>query len=253
MRTMILMTAVLGLGGACQTPQPKPDPVSLPMPAVATPGTAVTTPVATASEVVPDDGKPVDVSLKVEAVTPRGQTFVDSGETLHTGDKIALHVGVNVPAYVYVALAAADGTQNLIFPRDDSNADGAILKPGGDRRVPAEGQWFRLDKTVGHEDIFVYASKKPLSKDDVLGRVVADNKKPRKAIAGKGGKHPAPKPRPRNNDSGGTGHPTGAVVAANNDAPAASNDDTRGLELVDESTTGPDQVTRRHFSIDHSK
>jgi hypothetical protein len=163
-------------------------------------------------------------------------------------------VGVNAPAYVYVALASADGSQAVIFPKADGQPDSAILKPGAEQRIPGDGQWFRLDKTVGHENIFVYAAKKPLTKEDVLSRVVADNKKPRKATPPKGAgpRKPPKQPKP-SHGGGGVGNTTGTVVAANDDAPVASNDDTRGLELVDEATVGADQVTRKHFTINHAK
>jgi hypothetical protein len=249
---IVFLTATLAVAAAgCKTTQPKTEP----MPVVAAPPDAGAAVAKAPEPAVLDDGKAVDVSLKVEAVTPKGQAFVDSGGTLHTGDKIALHVGVNAPAYVYVALASADGSQSLLFPPEGAKADAAVMKPGGDQRVPAlTDKWYRLDKTTGFEDIYVYASKKALTKDDVLGRVVADNKKPRKPATKTPGtttRKPRPKATPHGGD--GVGHTTGTVVAANDDAPVASTDDTRGLDLVDDATTSADQVTRKHFTITHAK
>jgi hypothetical protein len=180
--------------------------------------------------------KPVEVTLRVEAITKAGQHFIESDDTLRTGDRLALHVGVSEASYVYVGLASAAGTRALVFPA--STAQTAV-QPGTEQRIPAAGQWFKLDRDTGQEDVFVYASRRQLTSAEALDLVKKDSgrvKKPAAASPKKTSvKRPAATPR--------------------DDAPEALSPDTRGLEVVGDPTQdqASDGVARRRFTIQHRR
>src|SRR5262245_6815222 len=120
----------------------KPAPVNAPSsaaPSSAAPVAAATPPAAA------EPSGPVRATLAVEAVTKSGQHLVTPGETLHTGDRIALRVEVDRPAYVYVVQAAPGTPQPSVLypPKDDE-----LFQPGGAVRIPPVGQWLRLDKEI---------------------------------------------------------------------------------------------------------
>lgn len=184
---------------------------------------------------------PIEVSLRVEAVTKSGQGFVESGKTLRTGDQIALHVGISEAAYVYVGHSAPTGAQTILYPTSGNE----LFAPGTERRIPAPGQWLRLDKEIGREDVFVYASRTPLSADEVLSRLKQDRARSQAAAA------PA-------KTSAATTRPATKRPARrpSEDAPELLSANTRGLDLVDDK--GADiqtdrGVTRAHFEINHAK
>lgn len=181
---------------------------------------------------VPD--RPIAVDLKVEAMTRKGQGFIDSEEILRSGDKLALHLVLSDPAYVYVGLLAADGSKSVVFPKEGHQ----ILSAGIDHRIPALGQWFKLDRDTGREDIFVYASRKPLASEQTLALLDQDAARVRQAKAPKV-KHPK---RP----SGSQG----------DDGPGALSPDTRGLDVVSDEqgqAKADPNLTRAHFPIRHKK
>jgi hypothetical protein len=185
-----------------------------------------------------NDGKPVDVNLQVEARIDGKTSMVLSGQTLHSGDEIALYVSVTEPAYLYLALASADGDRNLLFPA----AEPELVGPGSLRRVPAEGKWFRLDKDTGNEDIFAYASRKPLTREDVIARLKADADH----AAGQRKKAQHLATRPKNKP--------GSSPKGHTDDPGSLTPETRGLDVVDD-TTAPsgDGIIRKHFTIKHAR
>jgi hypothetical protein len=209
------------------TPQPAPQLASL-------------------AVVVTDDGRMVDVDVQVEALVGDGPAaMVSSGQRLKSGDRLAIHVIPNANAYVAVALVSSDGQPQILFP---SQGPG-ILGAGVVERIPAPGKWFRLDKSAGREDLYVYAAKHPLASDDILTRVKADAESARQAAekssakaGGKGDKKAA--------TPGKLGKPGPRV--AGNDAPGAITAETRALELVDE-TAPQSAVTKKRFSIKHEK
>jgi hypothetical protein len=182
--------------------------------------------------------RPIVVDLKVEAVTRKGQGFIDGQEILRSGDKLALHVALSESAYVYVGLLAADGSRSVVFPQGESTILGAAV----DHRIPAPGQWFKLDRDSGQEDIFVYASRKPLTQEQTLALIAEDGARVR-AQAPK----PAPKAkRPRKP----------SAAAPPDDAPGGLSPDTRGLAVVTDEpadTKGDPDLTRAHFPIRHRK
>jgi len=240
--------AVLGAGG-CRTTAPRPAPAPQPLPPIAAAAPAQVAPQPMppslpAAVVVTDDGRPADVDVQVEALVGDGPAaLVSSGQRLKSGDRVAVHVVPNANAYVAVALVSSEGEPQLLFP---SQGPG-ILGAGVVERIPPVGKWFRLDKSAGREDIYVYASKRPLVAEDILARVKVDVEAARQAAAksaaktgGKGGKKPAAKPGKH------------GTTVAENDAPGAITAETRSLELVDE-TVPQSAVTKKRFSIKHEK
>lgn len=228
MRAAALALGALALGSACggaqhPTPTPTPQPVATPTP----------TPTPAVAQQPVDNGQPVNVSLQVEALTKAGgQRIISSGETLRSGDRMALRLEVDQLAYVYVAQASADGTSALIFPRSGDEQ----LKPGAAVRVPPVGQWFKLDKDTGQENLFVYASRAPIADPVLQARIKSD------ADATKAAAAAAVKPKPAKPKRSGS--PAGLTVA------------TRGLEL-DDSAPAPavdkSGVSTVRFSIQHAK
>lgn len=228
---------VLVLVQACGGTKPKPTPSPLPPVAQAEPAQQ---PAAAAPQVV-DDGKPVEVDLKVEAVTAAGQGYVEFGQRLRAGDKLALHVTPSDAAYVYVALASTNEAPTLLYPRDGGPG---VVAAGETARVPAVGKWFKLDGSAGREDIYVYAAKKPLFAEDVLARVKADAEAERLAAA----QAEAASRRKKTKRS-----PKGKADAlAQNEAPGLVTAETRALELVDDEPAEAG-VTKKHFSIKHAR
>jgi hypothetical protein len=182
--------------------------------------------------------RPIAVELKVEAVTHKGQGFIDGQEILRSGDKLALHVSLSEAAYVYVGLLAADGSRSVVFPGGEST----LFDPGADHRIPAAGQWFKLDRDTGQEDIFVYASRKPLTQDQTMALIAQDAAQVRAQ---------APKPAPKAKRPRKT-----TAVAPPDDAPSGLSPDTRGLAVVTDEpvdTKADLDLTRTHFPIRHHK
>jgi hypothetical protein len=103
----------------------------------------------------------------VEAWT-RGEIHIlDPGETLYSGDRLALRVEVDQPAYVYALYADSKGQVNQIFPRQGH----VRIDPGRPYRIPPVGQWLKLDSEAGQENLFVVAQTEPMSAEQVAGRV----------------------------------------------------------------------------------
>lgn len=241
------------LFGACRTaqaPAPAPRPLApvaaAPVPAAPAPQPAP----APASPVVTDDGHPVGVDMQVEALVGEGPAaMVGSGQRLKSGDRLAVHVTPNANAYVAVALVSSEGEPQILFPTQGPG----IVGGGVVERIPAPGKWFRLDKSAGREDIYVYAAKHPLAPEDILVRVKADAEAARKAAAtrrqakgqAKGQAKVAKGGKPATSDKHGK-------TVAENDAPEGITADTRSLELVDE-TPPQSEVTKKRFSIEHEK
>ncbi len=144
-----------GPAGPAPTAAPTEAPTAAPSPAAA-----------------PTADKPIDLALRVEALTAKGPPkFIDSDESLRSGDRLALHVEVSEPSYVYVGHRAPNGKRSVIFPRSGNE----LFAPGMDHRIPAAGQWFKLDRDSGQEDLFLYASRKALTSDETLKLLESDS------------------------------------------------------------------------------
>jgi uncharacterized protein DUF4384 len=201
----------------------------------------------------PDPNRPINVRLQVEAQTRTGLRTVLPDETLHSGDRMAMTFVVDEPAYVYVALAAADGSTQLIFPRPGSDARVSAESP---TRVPPVGQWFRLDKSTGQEDLFVYAARDPLSPETLSARLKTDAAKAKdkaKASASSSARKPGD---PRRGSSGTSPKPPprgGTTPPKDPDAPGGLSSANRGMQLEDDPTQVSNGVTSLHFGVKHAK
>lgn len=130
---------------------------------------------------LPTPDKPPNVTLRLDGISSsKGAHELEPGEVLRSGDRMAVNVGVDQPSYVYVAVASATGSPQFIFPKSgDQQVDGA--KPV---RIPANPEkWIILDKQVGQEDVFVYASPKPIPSTELTNLVTADAAAAKKAAA----------------------------------------------------------------------
>lgn len=197
---------------------------------------------------VPALDGPIEVALRVEAITREGHRFIESNKSLQSGDQIALHVGLNEEAYVYIGVLSESRAPSILFPR---GAQSERFSAGAERRIPQVGQWLRLDKDVGREDIFVYASRTALTLEEALARLKLDSARFR-TVAPASVRPPGP----------ASARPPAKAVAPR--APTGMRDDgpgmlsagNRGFDLVDErgvdvQTEGG--VTRVHFQIMHTK
>jgi hypothetical protein len=118
------------------------------------------------AEPVPDGAAKLSVQVQVQdgAIL----RSIAPGETLRSGDKIALSVTVDRPTHLYVLQFFPDGTSAVLFP--DSAADQNRVT--GTSRVPDSG-WFQLDDSIGEENVYVVASVRPLNEaDNVVGKLV---------------------------------------------------------------------------------
>jgi hypothetical protein len=187
--------------------------------------------------------EPIDVTLRVEASTSKGRRFIESDEALHSGDRVALHVSLNEPAYVYVGHAAASGRRTVIFP-----PAGSQLLAAGVHRIPEPGQWFKLDRDVGEEDLFVYASRAPLTSEQMDAFLKDDTVKWRRV-------RPAPGPEPKTTNTKRRSTHRRRLAAAGEE-PGALSPATRGLSLVAEEGSEVEidkDLTKVHFLIRHRK
>lgn len=113
--------------------------------------------------------------LAVQAeVQPAGSTVthsLGSGESLRSGDRIALKVQVDHPVYVTVVVREPSGEVAIVYPQH------GLLRvlPGAVRIIPEEGNALELDEQLGEESLFVIASKLPLPHDakEIYQRVIA--------------------------------------------------------------------------------
>lgn len=110
------------------------------------------------------DGPPaggIEVWLRVEQVLPSGERrALAPGGTLRSGDRLALDLRVDQPAYVYVQQRFADGTETLLFP-GPGEPDLQLL-PAQPVSVPPGGGTFVLDDRTGQEELIVQIAPRPL-------------------------------------------------------------------------------------------
>jgi len=193
----------------------------------------------TATPAPPIKEAPVDVKMRVLAmtsVTPDPHEIVN-GETLRSGDKVALTVKVvDQPAYVYVAKASSDGTATRIYP----DSGDVQVSPDNLIHIPREGHWFKLDQHTGQENFFVYAAKQSIPADVLDARMKSDAAAIKKPARVK----PATSPRPTNAVSKPNSTDRDAPAAISRGLLEIENDDSAG-------PSGPNGIIRRRFTIQH--
>ena len=147
---------------ACAGTQKKPPPP--PPPVVETPPPVADKP--------PEKEKPVEVTLRVDALSAsKGALELQPGDQLKSGDRMAVTVRVDQPAYVYVTLISGDGSSRRLFPKEGDQQ----VTPSEPLRIPKNPEkWITLDKNAGQENVFVYAASKPLGAEEQLNLLNAD-------------------------------------------------------------------------------
>lgn len=138
-----------------------------------------------ADKAQPSSAMPAIVSFEVTADVQKANTKeivpVIPGQVLKRGDAVALTVGLDHDAYVYVMYVDARGTVSDLFP-----ATGATIMHPGHQRLPPGKRW-QLDELKGTESFIVFAADAPL--DSSARRSRAARRKP--PAAGKG-RSPSP-------------------------------------------------------------
>lgn len=210
---------------ACATPEKKQDtpPVTEPKAADVKPAVA--------------NDKPVELTLKMDAISSKDGTIeLKPGGTLKSGDRMSISYSVDQPAYVYIAMAPAVGQAAILHPKSGDE----LVQPGQTLRFPTNTEkWIKMDDTTGVENFFVYASKTPLPPAELINMVNADAATAKKKAASRA----ASKPKVAKPSSG-----SAPVLTA----------DSRGIEIEgEEPETQPTSVNssggivRRQFSVNH--
>lgn len=239
----------LGLLGAglmigCAGPQ-KNTPASNPPSAAA--------PAATASPSAPVSDKPVELSLRIDALsTSKGALSLQPGDSLRSGDQIAISVTVDQPAYVYIAVASSSEPPKLVFPKSGDQQ----IQPGQVLRIPNNTEkWIPLDFKVGEDDIFAYAAVRPIPSGDLLNLIGADAEAAKKAYSKRAAKSAAkPAAKPAAPKPAKPGKPSAAPAA---EEPGGLSANSRGLTISDdESETDappahPPHIAAKRFFLIH--
>lgn len=222
----LLLGATFGCGGPQKNPDPQP--------------TLQTQPV---QQTAPTPEKPPNVTLRLDGISSsKGAHELEPGEILRSGDRMAVNVGVDQPSYVYVAVASASGSPQFIFPKSgDQQIDSS--KPV---RIPANPEkWIVLDKQVGQEDVFVYASPKPIPSTELTNLITADAAASKKAAAKRASKVATPGPAKTKPAKGKT-EDAGALSAGSRGISVEADD-------TDETppTPGNPNIVVKRFSVIH--
>ena len=141
-------------------------------------------------------GRPINLALWVKAMPRRGEAFDASPSralALRSGDRVAFDFTLSKSAYVYLGARSSDGSLALLFPRGAEQPQNPLPAD-----IEHRAGIFKLDENVGQEDIFVYVSKKLLTREIVLdalrrdGNVVARQRGARSTPEDEGERETAP-------------------------------------------------------------
>lgn len=221
MAALFPVGCALLLGCAGTQKKPTPPPVTA----------TETAPAATTAPA--DNGKPVDVMLRLDAISQtKGAFEMQPGDVLKSGDRLAVTVRVDQPAYVYVTVISSDGSFKRLFPKEGDQQ----VTPSEPLRIPKNPEkWIPLDENTGQENVFVYASKKPLPAEEQLNLLNADVEVVKAAAAKRPSKSKSSKAK---------------------DAPSHLTADNRGVILEDEeggasSAVDANGVVKKRFVVRH--
>jgi hypothetical protein len=166
----------------------------------------------------------VKIWLTVDAKSERGLTRLLAGDRLKSGDQFQMRVRADRAAYLYVVQFFPDGTSQVLFP-----AEGEVsIAADEEMRLPPEGYWFKLDDTVGRENIYVIASERPITEADKATAALLSEVR-------RSGSKPKPKKPPQKKV------PPDALAQAEPQVSGLTMK-TRGVLLVKESADEPMQV-----------
>lgn len=234
-----LLSGSLGCGGS----QKKADP-----PPTTTQSSAISATASTSSE----PQKPVEVSLRIDALSAaKGALALQPGDTLRSGDQLAISVTVDQPAYVYVAVGSSAGAPQLVFPKTGDQQ----LSASTPLRIPANPEkWIPLDTTVGQDDVFVYASPQPIGRAELFNLMNSDAAAAKKASAKRLAKAASAPKAAKPAKPPKTKKPEGS--SATQEEPGGLSAGSRGLAVdgVDEDEAAPEtpkHITAKRFFLIH--
>jgi len=242
-RGWIMGTALVFGGlllGCAGSQKPSPPPPTTPTVDPATPPPAA-----------PE--KPVELSLRIDAISgTKGTLSLQPGDSLRSGDQIAISVSVDQPAYVYIAVASSTEAPKLIFPKSGDQ----LVSPGQALRIPANAEkWIPLDFKVGQDDVFAYAAPRPIPNGELLNLINADAEAAKKAAAKRASKAAAkPASKPAAKPAKPSKPAAGATPVTE---PGGLSADSRGLTISDDAVEAdappapPPHITAKRFFLIH--
>lgn len=218
--------------------------------AAATPAPAAAAPVPAPA---PASNKPVELSLRIDALSAsKGALSLQPGDSLRSGDQIAISVTVDQPAYVYIAVASSSEPPKLVFPKSGDQQ----IQPGQVLRIPNNTEkWIPLDFKVGEDDVFAYAAVRPIPSGDLLNLIGADAEAAKKAFskrAAKSAAKPAAKPAAPK-----AAKPAKPSAAPATDEPGGLSAGSRGLTISDDDAetdappAPPPHIAAKRFFLIH--
>lgn len=111
----------------------------------------------------PRDPNDQGIAVSLALLTPRkdtaGERAVQPGESMGSGDMLAMQIRVDRPSYVYVLHTTAAGDVQVLYPAEAE----VQARPGEVVRVPAVGDWFEVGGPQGAEHMVVVASTQALT------------------------------------------------------------------------------------------
>ncbi len=116
---------------------------------------------------------PVTVSLVVEALRKgkKQSQPLEAGAKMRDGDRLALHLQVDQPAYLWVFQASPSGDVEKIFPKVES---ARRVEPDLALRIPRFGRWLQLGGQHGRENLLVVASPQRVPEAVLWRRMTAE-------------------------------------------------------------------------------
>jgi hypothetical protein len=98
------------------------------------------------------DGRGGDVDLGV----------VRDGDRLRSNDDVKVYFRANADAYVYLVWVDPQGKASLQFPSPAAGVDNRV-RGGVVHTAPEANKWYYLDRHLGIETLYLFASYEPLS------------------------------------------------------------------------------------------
>lgn len=129
---------------------------------------------------LPMTGSKADIDMEITLVGERMdlmgnvvEVILKDGTTLYSKDGFQVHITLSRDAYLYVVDIDSADKVEMLYPRDEIDLK-PPLKGGVKYVLPGDGLWYRLDETMGRENLFMLASAEPYEK---LESVIEEFKK----------------------------------------------------------------------------